>query len=145
MKLSAARPETKPPAALVVGRDDQGAGWPDDGLPRFYVQVTNGFRIDPAATNMAISLRRPVPFTSAILDRAYAHKIVREFIPIPGGTMGARGSAGCHLQAVLLCAELNEADAAGLMDEEVAAPDRTGSSTRSGGFPEAHGESGAAA
>lgn len=78
--------------------------WPDDGKPRFVVAEAHGYLINPHAWGTG-SRRKEVPASVCVLDRAYAHRIVREF-----GRPRTKLNAYYRERAEELAASLNAAD-----------------------------------
>lgn len=81
---------------------------------RFYVSTVTGFEIRPSSGIVPRGRNGHTPVCQAVLDRAYAHRIVREFCPAGGH---GKSAAYCARKAATLCADLNARDKAGLLDE----------------------------
>lgn len=80
--------------------------WPDDGEPRFIVTSIGGWVINSRSAGRSGSHKPGLAFQ--VLDRAYAHAVVREFQP--GREKGFRREESRRSKALELAAALNAED-----------------------------------
>lgn len=86
--------------------------WPDAGQPRYVVASVSGFLITAEARAGGKNNRRS-PLCFQVLDRAYAHRLVREFRPGAGkSATHLRGRADARAYSLNLADAIAEAVAA---------------------------------
>jgi hypothetical protein len=80
--------------------------WPDDNQPRFTVTTVYGGHIRQETTT-AGNTNRPLAVCAQVVDRAYAHKVVREY-----ASRGGISQERTIVEAARYAAELNAKDTA---------------------------------